>query len=156
MTRVFPLKDRIYDSDFTRENTGQWKPLFRHILCSVGLRIMRIYQEERKLIYFLHYIMWRVYELTAHNRCIERDQWHEIALFHKTVVVALLCNLIFQQKFYSKHFGVRLVSFLMLSLSSLMFPLKLSRKLSKVELILKILYILGSNGYDMKEVQNQE
>ena len=75
---------------------------------------------------------------------------------HKTAVVALLCNLIFQQKFYSKHFGVRLVSLLIYSFSSLMFPLKLSRKLSKEELILKIWYILGNNGYDMKAVQNQE
>ena len=37
-----------------------------------------------------------------------------------------------------------------------MFPMKLSRKLSKGELVLKIWYFLGSNGYNIKAVQNQE
>ena len=34
LTRILPYKDRIYDSVLIRENTGQWKPVFSHILCS--------------------------------------------------------------------------------------------------------------------------
>ena len=32
---IFPYKDRTVDSVLIRENTGQWKPVFSHILCSV-------------------------------------------------------------------------------------------------------------------------
>ena len=35
LTRIFPYKDRIEDSVLIRENTGQWKPVFSHILSSV-------------------------------------------------------------------------------------------------------------------------
>ena len=31
---IFPYKDRIYNSVLIRENTGQWKPVFLHILCN--------------------------------------------------------------------------------------------------------------------------
>ena len=34
MTRILPYKDKIYNFVLTRENTGQWKPVFSHILCS--------------------------------------------------------------------------------------------------------------------------
>ena len=34
LTRIHPYKDRIWDSVLIRENTGQWKPVFSHILCS--------------------------------------------------------------------------------------------------------------------------
>ena len=37
LTRILPYKDRIYDSVLIRENTGQWKPVFLHILCSDSL-----------------------------------------------------------------------------------------------------------------------
>ena len=33
--RYSPVKDRIIDSAYIRENTGQWKPIFSHILCNV-------------------------------------------------------------------------------------------------------------------------
>ena len=32
-TRILPYKDRIVDSALIRENTGQRKPAFSHILC---------------------------------------------------------------------------------------------------------------------------
>ena len=35
LTRTLPCKDRIYDSVLIRENTGQRKPVFLNILCSV-------------------------------------------------------------------------------------------------------------------------
>ena len=34
LTHILPYVDRIYDSVLIRENTGQWKPVFPHILCS--------------------------------------------------------------------------------------------------------------------------
>ena len=37
LTRILPYKDRIYDFILRRENTGQWKPVISHILCSVFL-----------------------------------------------------------------------------------------------------------------------
>ena len=30
-----PYKDRVYDSVLIRVNSGQWKPLLSHVLCSV-------------------------------------------------------------------------------------------------------------------------
>ena len=36
LTRILPYNDRIYDSVLIRKNTGQWKPVFSHILCSVS------------------------------------------------------------------------------------------------------------------------
>ena len=35
LTYVLPYKNRIYESVLIRENTGLWKPVFSHILCSV-------------------------------------------------------------------------------------------------------------------------
>ena len=40
LTCILPHKDRIYDSVIIRENTGQWKPVFSHILCSVNVSIV--------------------------------------------------------------------------------------------------------------------
>ena len=34
LTRILPYRDRVLDSVFIRENKGQWKPVFSHILCS--------------------------------------------------------------------------------------------------------------------------
>ena len=34
LTHILPYRDRIVDSVLIRENTGQWKPVFSHILCS--------------------------------------------------------------------------------------------------------------------------
>ena len=34
LTRILPYKDKIYDSVLVRENTGQWKAVFSHILRS--------------------------------------------------------------------------------------------------------------------------
>ena len=36
VTRILPYKDKIYDFIYIRENTGHWKPVFSHILCSVS------------------------------------------------------------------------------------------------------------------------
>ena len=36
LTRFLPYKDKIYDFLLIRENTGQWKPVFSHILRSEG------------------------------------------------------------------------------------------------------------------------
>ena len=33
LTCILPYKDRIYDFVLIRENTGNWKPVFLHILC---------------------------------------------------------------------------------------------------------------------------
>ena len=33
LIRILPYKDRIVNSVLIRENTGQWKPAFSHILC---------------------------------------------------------------------------------------------------------------------------
>ena len=35
LTRILPYRDKIYDFVLMWENTGQWKPVFSHILCSV-------------------------------------------------------------------------------------------------------------------------
>ena len=32
LTRILPYKDRIHDSVFMQENTGQWETVFSHIL----------------------------------------------------------------------------------------------------------------------------
>ena len=37
MTCIFSYNDRIYDSVYTRNNTGQRKPVFSHILAVFGL-----------------------------------------------------------------------------------------------------------------------
>ena len=37
-TRILLYKERIVDSVLIRENTGQWKPVFSHVLCSDGLQ----------------------------------------------------------------------------------------------------------------------
>ena len=34
LTLILPYKERIVDSVLLRENTGHWKPVFSHILCS--------------------------------------------------------------------------------------------------------------------------
>ena len=34
--RILPYKDKIYDFIYIRKNTGHWKPVFSHILCSVS------------------------------------------------------------------------------------------------------------------------
>ena len=34
LTRILPYKDKIYDSVPLRENTGQSKHVFSHILCN--------------------------------------------------------------------------------------------------------------------------
>ena len=36
LTRILPYKDRIVDSVIIRKNTGQWKSVFSHILCTVS------------------------------------------------------------------------------------------------------------------------
>ena len=33
LIRILPYEDRIVNSVLIRENTGQWKPAFSHILC---------------------------------------------------------------------------------------------------------------------------
>ena len=42
LTRILAYKDKIYHSVLLRENTGQWKPVFLHILCSAGLYISKV------------------------------------------------------------------------------------------------------------------
>ena len=37
LTRILPYEDRIYNSVLMRKNTGQWNPVFSHILCSVTI-----------------------------------------------------------------------------------------------------------------------
>ena len=39
LTCILPYKDRIYNYVLIRENTGQWTPVFSHILCSNKLYI---------------------------------------------------------------------------------------------------------------------
>ena len=34
LTSILPYKGRFYESVLTRENMGQWEPVFLHILCS--------------------------------------------------------------------------------------------------------------------------
>ena len=34
LTHILPYKDKVVDFVLIRENTGQWKPVFSHILCS--------------------------------------------------------------------------------------------------------------------------
>ena len=34
LTHILPYKKSTYDSALTPENTGQWKPVVLHILCS--------------------------------------------------------------------------------------------------------------------------
>ena len=34
MTRIVPYKDKVVDFVLIRENTGHWKPVFSHVLCS--------------------------------------------------------------------------------------------------------------------------
>ena len=48
LTRILPSKDRIYDSVFIWDNTGQWKPVFSHILCSV--KISEDYDAEKNQV----------------------------------------------------------------------------------------------------------
>ena len=42
MTRILPYKDKIYDFVYIRENTGQWKSVFSHVLCSGMLKSSKI------------------------------------------------------------------------------------------------------------------
>ena len=37
LTRILPYKNRIVGSVLIRENTGQWKPVFSNILCSLNI-----------------------------------------------------------------------------------------------------------------------
>ena len=46
LTRIHPYKDKIYDSVLIQENTGQWKPVFSHILRSEntsGQLLLKLY-----------------------------------------------------------------------------------------------------------------
>ena len=43
LTRVLPYKDKILDFLLIRENTGQWKPVFLHILYSESAQITHTY-----------------------------------------------------------------------------------------------------------------
>ena len=59
---ILPYKYKIYDFVLIRENTGQWKPVFQHILCSFLLwNIMR--SEVKK--FFLNHLRKRVKSLES-------------------------------------------------------------------------------------------
>ena len=43
LTRILPYRDRIYNSILILENTGQWKPVFSHILCiAISCNIVKL------------------------------------------------------------------------------------------------------------------
>ena len=48
LTRILPYEDRIVGSVLKRENTGQQKPVFSHILSSVSPRSKYESDYERK------------------------------------------------------------------------------------------------------------
>ena len=52
-TRILPHKVRIKDSGLIRENTGQWKPIFFHILRSEKRRDM-LKKIKKTLVYLLY------------------------------------------------------------------------------------------------------
>ena len=60
LTRILPYKDRVYDSVLIRENMGQWKPVFSHVLCSVS------------------YVIWSISRIGANRSNIRCNlfQWH--------------------------------------------------------------------------------
>ena len=52
LTRILPYKDRIADSAFIGENTGQRKPLFLYILCSVcSTKVLHLIQQSKSVIF---------------------------------------------------------------------------------------------------------
>ena len=53
LTRILPYKGKIYDFVLIRENTGQRKPVFSHILCSGKLLLHRNIKKKNtcKLVY---------------------------------------------------------------------------------------------------------
>ena len=55
LPRIRPYKDRIVDSALIRENTGQRKPVFSHILCSKTplLMIYWIKKNNKKTAVFI-------------------------------------------------------------------------------------------------------
>ena len=44
LTYILPYKDKIYDFVLIRENKGQWKPVFSHVLCSVSCEFWEIFK----------------------------------------------------------------------------------------------------------------
>ena len=48
LTLILPYKDEIYDFVLTRENTGQWKYIFSHILCSENVWFCDVFREKSK------------------------------------------------------------------------------------------------------------
>ena len=69
LTSILPHEDRIYDSAFIRENTGQWKPFFSYILCSVndgfyrvfGRVLNDIFQKLEYSLKFFHCVKYGVF-----------------------------------------------------------------------------------------------
>ena len=76
LTRIFLYKDTIYDFVLIRENTGQWKPVFSHILCS-GL--LKTHCSLLNLVAFLiHSFCWFVASkklLEVHTISLNGQWW---------------------------------------------------------------------------------
>ena len=54
------MESKIYDSILIRENTGQWKPVFLHILCSdiLVFSIDKIVDNVRKYETLKQHFSW--------------------------------------------------------------------------------------------------
>ena len=60
LTLILPYKDKIADFVLIRENKGQWKPVFSHILCSVLFTwmLVKLVVNYEKPINNLSYSTW--------------------------------------------------------------------------------------------------
>ena len=68
LTRILPYKDRMVDSILIRENAGQYKPVFSHILCSATGK-----KETRNFWPVINYIQWLI--LYSHKNDIVLNEW---------------------------------------------------------------------------------
>ena len=57
MTLILPYNERIYVFFLTLENTGQWEPVFSHILCSPNVQQHQKYSSE--LLLRNYYLQWQ-------------------------------------------------------------------------------------------------